>query len=68
MTDNCNGAEDTQAVDLVGPARFRVELTEEQLERVRAGEHPMEVFDCRPQEWEPTGAPDDWSVSTSTRE
>lgn len=50
-------------VDLVGPVRFRAEVTEEQLESIKQSDFPIGEIG-EPDEWEPVGKPDEWSVYT----
>lgn len=54
--------EETQTVDLVGPTRFRVELTDEELERAKESDSPLAAIDRNPVEWEPIR--DNWEVHT----
>ncbi|WP_135666636.1 hypothetical protein [Halorhabdus rudnickae] len=65
MSDNCKSGtdrEETRTVDLIGPTRFRFELTDEELERVKESDSPLEAVDQSPVEWEPDRG--EWEVYT----
>lgn len=64
-TDNQTDDSEHRTVDIVGPFRFRFELTESELESVKGADNPFAEIEERPVEWEPIGHAD-WEVYTGS--